>query len=378
MASLDIHIEFKWNDGDDPFVVPSKHKDEYFVVKTAIDTLGQISSYAAAQLAAQFRTHAFSILIVRDTARLIRWDREGAIVTEPIAYNNDPSLVRFLALYSQASFQLRGMDTTVLRATANEAETARKKLELPDNTKMFKTSIPSAMPRESDLTIVFPFPEIIPLRPACRATRACSAYSTDQKRVVFFKDSWRVNIPDTQLEGTIYATLQAANVHFVPRCLAHGEVSHVPEQATQTKTHSERSWACKRTEEIMSHTHYRLVLDLVGKSLSTFTSSKELVQAIHDVLIGRLLPIHDDQNNSFYCPAHKEAYLAGILHRDLSVGNIVISGGRGYLIDWDLAKLTSLNGPRQSARTVRLTFALTFTSLMNLSRALGSSYLFAS
>jgi Fungal protein kinase len=295
MASLDIHIEFKWNDGDDPFVVPSKPKDEYFVVKTAIDTLGQISTYAAAQLAAQYRTHAFSILIVRDIARLIRWDREGAIVTEPIAYNDDPSLVRFLALYSQASPQLRGIDTTVSLATANEAETARKELELPDKTKMFKTSIPSG---ETNLTIVFPFPEIIPLRPACRATRACSAYNTDGKCVVFFKDSWRVNAPDTALEGTIYEHLQTAHVQFVPRCLAHGVVNHEAKQATQTKAHSERSWACKRMGEIMSHTHYRLVLDLVGKSLSTFTSSKQLVQAIHDVLIGRLLPIHDGPNNS--------------------------------------------------------------------------------
>ncbi|KAG2124293.1 hypothetical protein BD769DRAFT_1307493, partial [Suillus cothurnatus] len=28
-----------------------------------------------------------------------------------------------------------------------------------------------------------------------------------------------------------------------------------------------------------------------------------------------------------------------ILHRDLSVGNIVIYRGKGFLIDWDLAKL---------------------------------------
>jgi hypothetical protein len=46
MASLDIYIEYKWNDGDDPFVMPLKHKDKYFVVKTAIDMLGQISTYA--------------------------------------------------------------------------------------------------------------------------------------------------------------------------------------------------------------------------------------------------------------------------------------------------------------------------------------------
>ncbi|KIM60942.1 hypothetical protein SCLCIDRAFT_79200, partial [Scleroderma citrinum Foug A] len=36
--------------------------------------------------------------------------------------------------------------------------------------------------------------------------------------------------------------------------------------------------------------------------------------------------------------AHKCTYKAGFLHRDLSPGNIIISEGRGYLIDWDMVK----------------------------------------
>ena len=36
---------------------------------------------------------------------------------------------------------------------------------------------------------------------------------------------------------------------------------------------------------------------------------------------------HDDALNN-----------AGVLHRDISVGNILIIGGRGILIDWDLSK----------------------------------------
>ncbi|KAG2124763.1 hypothetical protein BD769DRAFT_1291472, partial [Suillus cothurnatus] len=49
---------------------------------------------------------------------------------------------------------------------------------------------------------------------------------------------------------------------------------------------------------------------------------------------------------------HKDAYeKAGILHRDLSIGNIVIFHGKGILIDWDLAKSISTKGPRQSTRT---------------------------
>ncbi|KAG2086011.1 uncharacterized protein F5147DRAFT_588715 [Suillus discolor] len=51
--------------------------------------------------------------------------------------------------------------------------------------------------------------------------------------------------------------------------------------------------------------------------------------------------------------AHQDAYQnAKILHRDLSVGNIVIYRGKGFLIDWDLAKLVIIQGPRQTTHMV--------------------------
>ncbi|KAG2752227.1 hypothetical protein P692DRAFT_20653386, partial [Suillus brevipes Sb2] len=50
--------------------------------------------------------------------------------------------------------------------------------------------------------------------------------------------------------------------------------------------------------------------------------------------------------------AHKGAFeLAKVLHQDLSVGNIVIYKGKGHLVDWDLAKLVNIQGPRQTTRT---------------------------
>jgi RIO-like serine/threonine protein kinase len=59
--------------------------------------------------------------------------------------------------------------------------------------------------------------------------------------------------------------------------------------------------------------------------------------------------------------AHKEAFeKARILHRDISVGNILITeDGRGILIDWDLCKRVKslVNGARQSERSVRSLFA---------------------
>jgi len=56
-----------------------------------------------------------------------------------------------------------------------------------------------------------------------------------------------------------------------------------------------------------------------------------------------------------------DAYNAGILHRDISPGNIIIHEGSGLLIDWDLSKpidmLSTKPGlPRRATRTVQPTF----------------------
>ncbi|KIM65568.1 hypothetical protein SCLCIDRAFT_52248, partial [Scleroderma citrinum Foug A] len=77
------------------------------------NTLGQIGAYAGAQLASQFHTHCFSMYIIHDAAHIIRWERDGAIVMEPIYYNIDSALIQFFSQFSQAPPELWGIDTTV-------------------------------------------------------------------------------------------------------------------------------------------------------------------------------------------------------------------------------------------------------------------------
>ncbi|EPS97685.1 hypothetical protein FOMPIDRAFT_1128119, partial [Fomitopsis schrenkii] len=69
--------------------------------------------------------------------------------------------------------------------------------------------------------------------------------------------------------------------------------------------------------------HMRLVMKTVGRPLSSFKSTKEMVTAIRDAIIG-----------------HKLAYVAGLIHRDLSDGNVMIHDGglfSGFLLDLDYA-----------------------------------------
>lgn len=60
-----------------------------------------------------------------------------------------------------------------------------------------------------------------------------------------------------------------------------------------------------------------------------------------------------------FLPAHTEAVdNARILHRDISIGNVIISDRGGLLIDWDLSKDVDdlANISRQPYRTVSLIF----------------------
>jgi len=288
---LDMHIKFKRLGQDDPFLSPSSgdQDQQSFIGSTLThkDTLGQIGAYAAAQLASQFRTHCFSLFILCNTARIIQWEREGAIVTEPISYNVGSTLVEFFSRYSQAPPELRGVDTTVSAATEDEATHARTKLNLPNSTPMFKTDIPGSGDG-SPFTVIFAHSESSPTSPVCCGTRACAAYDPTGDCNVFFKDSWHIDAIDINPEGQIYSRLNENHVPYVPICLASGDVQCWPKQKTQTFKHSKSPWACRKGVAITSHVHHRLVLDIVGESLTNFASTRQLIQAIHDALLGEL------------------------------------------------------------------------------------------
>lgn len=301
---LEAHIEFKRSGRHDPFILCDPGVDRSktsFIGSTSDhqDTLGQLATYAASQLASQFRTHCFSVFIRGHIARIIRWDREGAVVTEPIEYIEDGSLVEFFSRLSQAPDELRGIDVTVTlideadRERQNEADRerwkevdrARERLGLPPNTEMFKTRI-----GDEQFTVILPRPSGHLFTPACRGTRTCRAYDLSGDRVVFFKDSWRINLADIIPEGEVYAKLNSKGVPHVPTCLATWDVPCWPEQKPQTFQYSRYPWACQVGLQITPHIHHVIVLNVAGKPLITFSCSKELAQAIRDALLGALLP----------------------------------------------------------------------------------------
>lgn len=293
-----MFIEFKWKQSDNPFCDvydvqnPSSNNSNTVTsflrnANTAKDTLGQITAYAAAHLGSQFRTHIYSILIVKDTARLLRWDRSGTIVSEAINYNNSHHLAEFFRRYSKASPEMRGKDQSVLAPTLEEETAARRALNLDNIVSLVKLTIPNT--DGSPLYYIAATPRVTPYTPPGRATRAFPAYDVLRRVPVFMKDSWRVNMPGIWPEGLVYKALKKAGVRNIPDCLSSGDISTDHYHTTKTCTYIRAPWACHSDAHFVLHQHHRLALDIIGCSLTAFQSSYEMVSVVRDAIIGELL-----------------------------------------------------------------------------------------
>ncbi|KAG1869754.1 hypothetical protein C8R48DRAFT_597120 [Suillus tomentosus] len=136
VTKAEMMVEFKWNRGDDPFSTSSSASSFIMSSQQARDTMGKITAYSSAQLGAQWHTHTYQILIIKNYAYLIRWDHEGFIVTEPIFYRESPALIDFFQCYNVAPHAMRSHDKTVSCITSRYLHlitTVRQKLGLPSN-----------------------------------------------------------------------------------------------------------------------------------------------------------------------------------------------------------------------------------------------------
>jgi hypothetical protein len=384
-SRIDFIIEFK-SGSDDPFIdgelnpnpkrksggKPESGKDPNPELQSGnpfacsegcrLQILGQITAYATLILSAQYRTHTFMVFIVKDYARLLRWDRGGAIVTEPIYFNNDSHLLDFFIRYDIADPKVRGHDSTVSLPNNDEIELAKATVpELAKEKSFLAVEI-------SDQRYIICGPKSRPYIPVGRWTRTSFAYDIERKRRVFLKDSWRVLMDDIQPEGEIYERLHQNNVPNIPLCLVAGDIGDDTYHQSRAHEFIEKCLTHTFGWKITPHRHYRIVLGTVGRRLDDFKCTKEFVTAMYDALRGEMtISLAVSLRNLTHIIAHEQAWKIGILHRDISASNIlIVDNGElnpeemneptGMLIDWDLSKsVTKDDGPttaRQYTRTV--------------------------
>ncbi|KAF8520637.1 hypothetical protein BU17DRAFT_88854 [Hysterangium stoloniferum] len=172
--------------------------------KTARDTLGQITLYATAHQAAQFRRHVFLVLVFPKYARFMRWDRSGVIITEKVPFSN-PSYLEFFWRFNNASPATRGVDTTATEFPHNHlvAVKAERSLGIEDGDRLFQVKLdPKAH------NYVFRRPTYMAVgSPLGCSTPVFPVYCVEIGKLVMLKDIWRVVSPSQSSEHMIYEQL---------------------------------------------------------------------------------------------------------------------------------------------------------------------------
>ena len=315
---MEMFVEFKRGGCSDLFNTGDKDPRFESLPETACETRRQIVLYSTTQQTWQFRTWTFSIGIFGNIARLFRWDRAGAIVSQPILYRKEGNrdLVEFLRRFDVMDQAQRGWDPTVFDATPEEARVFEKAIKDVEETQ--GASLKSLFATVGDKDKYLRKRIEIPKRdgegeravsyivgrsierarsPTGRATRGFVALSMDTKELVFLKDSWRPDLPGMKGEGRWFQKLEGArnvsvflhgsDVRYVEvrRCGNVGPQDSNSDliQRTFTDAHAEEFLGVK---EMIGYIHYRTVQCEFYVPLDMFRDSKHLAWIIRDIANG--------------------------------------------------------------------------------------------
>jgi hypothetical protein len=282
---MDMWIEVKLSPAFDPFVDSDPRKSFHHHSMAAHHTQGQLVAYANAQWARQFRTRFFSLLITGHRARILLWDRSCIITTESFDYVQRPHLLAtFFWKYHSLSPELRGYDTSVTDPSPDEVSASRTALRITSKNNSFR-KLRVAECGEPDLFYIVETPPFGWRSAIGRGSRGLPAYDLENETVVWVKDYWRVDAPSIEKEADVYRELHRSGVPHIPRLSRGGDVTGGPLCTTSNHKRRTDAWAC-RIPEIETYTKYRLVLEDVGKDLTSFASSWEFVNAIADGIEG--------------------------------------------------------------------------------------------
>ncbi|KAF9070525.1 hypothetical protein BDP27DRAFT_1220628, partial [Rhodocollybia butyracea] len=268
----------------------------------------QITLYLNAIQAAQQRTRVFLFFILGDQCRLFCHSRAGTQYTDPFNHTTMPYLHEFLWRLTHSSPADRGHDVTMEPVLSCD----------PIYDQVFQVDVVyRVVVNLCTLYVYQPF-TTTHLYPVGQGTRCFVAFDHENWRLVLLKDFWRNWKYDSKYKT--YKALECKGVSHVPHALAGEDIAGRFQQ----------------TEVLgIKIVHFRLVLDVVGEPLTKCISMHQFAQIISDAL-----------------QAHYKAYRkAGVLHRDISSGNIIFFKSRGYLIDWERSiKVTGIPRRREQRK----------------------------
>ena len=305
-SSIDLLIKCNINGPDSQDPIEERNLKSFVPrTKEGKALLHEVSSYSQLVFESQQRTCIFLVILFGDQCRLFRFDRAGTVVTHKFNWRETDVLVEFLWRYSRSSDEKRGHDTTAVRIPYDSdlarlmqrrAETNKDETNPGDYVrKLFEDSLDKSAPWWK-LTVhdvagqrefLVAKPHFSALGLACGGTRGYVAIDAENpldSDFYYLKDTWRFLCRNVEKEGDMLLSLNLNAVPHVPTLLCHGDV---PKQETRSQV----VWKAHHVEEdiecpLKTYKHYRIVVHEVGKPLSDFSNSRQLVYAIACCVLG--------------------------------------------------------------------------------------------
>ena len=300
---------------------------ENFLLKgdAAAKTRIQIMDYATEIQLRGHRTHVFMVFVYRTKARVMRFDRNGVVVSQEICLTiakERQTFFEFFYRLGRMSNEQLGLDPTVTMLPG-DAEFLRthdpdwKALEEALDT--LKTNFGEGHPLFEAIDAAFggeswPLFELrVPqeaksgssgaiertflvrnltaynVPPTGRSTKGCIAFDRVSKRFVFIKDSWRPRVTTMHAEFDTYKRLVRCGVSGgIATVLCGGDLTSGSNSTYQT-TISDRYFSEKNRCDPLIHT--RIVLNEVGLPLKEYTESMHLVAYLFSAFQGESLSV---------------------------------------------------------------------------------------
>lgn len=318
--SMVVPVEFKSNQEAAAFQFFDDKKN--FTLDTDKGRLarGQITDYASMLLRRQPRTFCHMILICKSRARLMFWDRAGAVVSTAFDFVREPTkLFTFVYKLSMMDRAQRGYDPTAVLATQEETDLMKNcKPRLSYEQKCLSEAMERRWPiykisvRSED---VIPEQSLQPAvdasigaveagasgdaaqphvrcflvgkrrvasdSPVGRGTRGYVAYDMNTGQLVFLKDSWRIDSPSCRPEREVYERLWKNRVRNIATPISGGDVCNADGRTQRTRTQD-------FLPQLRGRIHYRLVVKEIGRPLEEYPEEVVMANVMIDAIEGAL------------------------------------------------------------------------------------------
>ncbi|KAJ6625793.1 hypothetical protein B0H10DRAFT_590793 [Mycena sp. CBHHK59/15] len=284
--------------------------------------------------------YAFVVGVFGKFARLFRVDRSGYLVSKAFKWVKETEVFPefYWRLYNSGnSKKLLGHDSTISVPSEAEKEVMWATLKtLPRYASLsFEDATNSSrwVEVEIDGKLKKCFTVGAPIFQSkglfCRGTRVDRVLIKDEQppKMHALKDAWRqaCRRPESHFYDVIKSYVDENLDGKMPKGLA-ARLGGLDLAKTCPDHKTITAELRAGGQPLLDRCHDRTVLDPVGFPLEQFQSTKQLVQALRDAIYG-----------------HQIAFLAGVLHRDVSAGNILINENDlyGFMHDWDYSEFTA-------------------------------------